>query len=127
MGKVTLGHAFLRALRFSPFGVIPPMVHVYLHLNISFISMTRGAMPGNLQTKQRSVGYREAMDGKVNSRCSFINLVFKCHVMHLMVMQSPASHQGNPVGSVSERFVVGKIAMGFGRGFLQALQVFRQY
>ena len=63
-------------------------------------------MPGNLPTKQLSVGYREAMDGKVNSYCSFFNLVFKCRAMHLMVMQSPGSFHGNPVGPVSERFVV---------------------
>jgi len=57
-------------------------------------------MPGNLQTNQRSVGYWESMDGKVNSHCSVFNLVFKCRAMHLMVMQSPASHHGNPVGPV---------------------------
>jgi hypothetical protein len=89
--------------------------------------MIRGAMPGNFPTKQRYVGYREAMDGKVNSHCSFFNLVFKCRAMYVMVMQSPASHHGNPVGPVSERFVIGKITMGFGRVFLQVLQVFRQY
>jgi hypothetical protein len=29
--KITLGHVFLRVLRFSPFNITPQMIHVHLH------------------------------------------------------------------------------------------------
>jgi hypothetical protein len=127
MGKVTLGQAFLRALRFSPFGIISSMVHVYLHLNISFISTTRGRCLGTSQQNNALSDIGKQWTKKLIHIVLFFYLVFKCRAMHLMVMQSPASHHGNAVGPVSERFVVRKITIGFGKSSLQVLQVFRQY
>jgi hypothetical protein len=127
MGKVTLGQAFLRALRFSPFGIIPSMVHVYPHLNISFISTTRGRCLGTSQQNNALSDIGKQRMKKLIHIVLFFNSVFKCRATQLMVMQSPASQHGKAVGPVSEKFVVKKIAMGFGRSFLQVLQVFRQY
>lgn len=59
-GKSVIRIEFLRVLGFSPFNIVPPVLHAHLHLQAAVIR-TKGQRLKTLK-KQRSFGSLEAMN-----------------------------------------------------------------
>jgi REP element-mobilizing transposase RayT len=59
LDRVALGQVSLRALRFAPVSIIPPMLHNHLHLNINLKRRTTGRSLRNLKKNQRSFRRRK--------------------------------------------------------------------
>jgi hypothetical protein len=57
--KVALGQVFLRVLPFYPVSIIPPMLHINLHLHTVLTRRTNGQSLGTFQKKECSFGKRE--------------------------------------------------------------------
>jgi hypothetical protein len=63
---MALGQVFLRALRFSPPNIIPPMFDTHLHLHVDLTRRTNGRILGTFQ-KQSYFGNRSALDTKIRT------------------------------------------------------------
>ena len=64
MHKVALEEVSLRTSLFFRVIIIPPMLHIHLHLHFA---LTRRTKPGNLPKKECSFGNRDALYRKVLS------------------------------------------------------------
>ena len=55
--KMTLGQVFLQVLRFSPFSIIPPILHTHLHPHLA---LTRKTNARSLGTFQKAMFFRKS-------------------------------------------------------------------
>ena len=96
--KVTLGHVFLRLLRFSPVSIIPPLLRTHLHIQFAVIRRTNGRILGAFR-KAVIFGNRGTLDRKEISLFSLHSWLLTLLLTLLLTSRPSPRHASAPSGT----------------------------